>query len=160
MGVNHIVRSIILWNSRRNREPMQYRFFAFKGFSCQLYSMETKPLWSSQNVYSRYCIVHLANIRILRNILQGPKQSGLHWTILRAIFPHVSLLPCGDWIHSLWIVAETLGGLVEDTIFTIHTFAQGIGQKGAFPDPFICIRHLFHHNAIALWRGSPSLPMY
>ena len=55
------------------------------------------------------------------------------------------------------LVIETLGGSTEDTISTIHTLGQAIGQRAAAPDPSISIKHLFHRVAIALWRGNARL---
>ena len=54
-------------------------------------------------------------------------------------------------------VIETLGGSNEDTISTIHTLGQAIGKRVTAPDPSISFKHLFHHTAIALWRGKARL---
>ena len=55
------------------------------------------------------------------------------------------------------LVIETLGGLTEDTISTIRTLGQAIGQRAAAPDSSISIKQLFHRVAIALWRGNARL---
>ena len=55
------------------------------------------------------------------------------------------------------LVIEALGGLTEDTISTIRTLGQAIGQRAAAPDPSISIKQLFHRVAIALWRGNARL---
>ena len=60
-------------------------------------------------------------------------------------------------IEFIPLVVETLGGLAEDTILTIRSIGQAIGQRVGSLDPSISTRHLFHRLAIALWRGNASL---
>ena len=55
------------------------------------------------------------------------------------------------------LVAETLGGLAEDTIHTVRSIGRAITDRAGSPDPAITSRHLFGRFAIALWRGNASL---
>lgn len=55
------------------------------------------------------------------------------------------------------LVAETLGGLSEDSILTIRAIGRAIGLRSSAPDPTITTKHLFGRVAIALWRGNASL---
>ncbi len=56
------------------------------------------------------------------------------------------------------IVAETLGGLCEDTINTVRAIGEAIDQRvnPSYSTPS-CTKHLFHRLAIALWRGNACL---
>ena len=55
------------------------------------------------------------------------------------------------------LVAETMGGLAEDTIHTVRSIGRAITDRAGSPDPAITSRHLFGRLAIALWRGNASL---
>ena len=55
------------------------------------------------------------------------------------------------------LVAETLGGLAEDTIHTVRSINRAIADRAGSPDPAITSWHLFGRFAIALWRGNASL---
>ena len=55
------------------------------------------------------------------------------------------------------LVAETLGGLSEDSIHTIRAIGHDIGLHLSSPNPSISSKHLFGRVAIALWRGNASL---
>ena len=55
------------------------------------------------------------------------------------------------------LVAETLGGLSEDSIHTIRAIGHDIGLRLSSPNPSISSKHLFGRVAIALWRGNASL---
>ena len=54
------------------------------------------------------------------------------------------------------VVAETLGGLAEDTISTIRSLGEAIAQRVNSQDSSTCIKQLFHQVAIALGRGMHS----
>ena len=64
------------------------------------------------------------------------------------------------------LVAETLGGLGEDTIRTVAAIGRAIADRSGSPDPSSTSKNLFGRFAIALWRGNaclwlhrhPSLP--
>ena len=49
------------------------------------------------------------------------------------------------------IVAEALGGLAEDSIFTIRSIRVAISQRVSPQDSTTCTKQLFHRVAIALW---------
>ena len=55
------------------------------------------------------------------------------------------------------LVAETLGGLAEDTISTITSISRAIADRSSSPDPAATSRHLFGRLAITLWRGNAAL---
>ena len=55
------------------------------------------------------------------------------------------------------LVAETLGGLAEDTIFTINTISRAIEDRCGSSGPTLTNSHLFGRLAVALWRGNASL---
>ena len=58
------------------------------------------------------------------------------------------------------IVAETLGGLAEDTISTISTLGMAITQRvgpTTDDDSSPAIRQLFNKYAVTLWRGNATL---
>ena len=55
------------------------------------------------------------------------------------------------------LVAETLGGLGEDTIRTVAAIGRAIGHRSGSPDPSSTSKHLFGRLAIALWRGNACL---
>ena len=55
------------------------------------------------------------------------------------------------------LVAETLGGLAEDTISTITFISRAIADRSSSPDPATTSRHLFGRLAITLWRGNAAL---
>ena len=55
-------------------------------------------------------------------------------------------------------MAETLGGLAEDTISTIRSLGEAIAQRVNPQDSSTCIKQLFHRVAIALWRGTLAAP--
>ena len=55
------------------------------------------------------------------------------------------------------LVAETLGGLGEDTIRTVAAIGRAIGDRSGSPDPSSTSKHLFGRLAIALWRGNACL---
>ena len=55
------------------------------------------------------------------------------------------------------VVAETLGGLAEDTISTIRSLREAIAQRVNPQDSSTCVKQLFHRVAIALWRGNACL---
>ena len=66
------------------------------------------------------------------------------------------------------LVAETLGGLAEDTIRTVRSIGHAIADRSGSLDPSTTSRHLYGRLAIALWRGNaclwlhrhPTLPPY
>ena len=60
-------------------------------------------------------------------------------------------------IEFIPIVAETLGGLAEDTIFMIRTIGKAISHRTTTDNPSISISQLFHRLAISLWRGNARL---
>ena len=45
------------------------------------------------------------------------------------------------------LVAETLGGLSEDSILTIRAIGRAIGLRSSAPDP------TYHHHQAPLWQG-------
>ena len=55
------------------------------------------------------------------------------------------------------LVAETPGGLAEDTISTITYISRAIADRSSSPDPATTSRHLFGRLAITLWRGNAAL---
>ena len=56
------------------------------------------------------------------------------------------------------IVAETLGGLGEDSINTIRAIGEAINQRATHThSTSSSVKHLFHRLAIALWRGNACL---
>ncbi len=55
------------------------------------------------------------------------------------------------------LVAETLGGLAEDTIRTITIISRAIENRCGTSDSTPTTSHLFGRVAIALWRGNASL---
>ena len=71
-------------------------------------------------------------------------------------------------VECIPIVAETLGGLAEDTIFTVRSLGRAIADRTGSMDPISTTRHIFQRFAIALWRGNaclwlhrhPTLPSY
>ena len=71
-------------------------------------------------------------------------------------------------VECIPIVAETLGGLAEDTIFTVCSLGRAIADRTGSMDPISTTRHIFQRFAIALWRGNaclwlhrhPTLPSY
>ena len=58
------------------------------------------------------------------------------------------------------IVAETLGGLAEDTIHIIRSFGEAIAQRVGLQVSTTYTKHLFHRVATALWRGNSTLWMH
>ena len=72
---------------------------------------------------------------------------------------------CEAGVECIPIVAETLGGLAEDAIFTVRSLGRAIADRASSMDPLSTTRHIFQRFAIALWRGqcvplapSPSNP--
>ena len=55
------------------------------------------------------------------------------------------------------VVAETLGGLADDTIATIKAIGKAIAQRVTPRDSSTCTKQLFHRFAIALWGGNACL---
>ena len=55
------------------------------------------------------------------------------------------------------IVAETLGGLSEDSINMVCSLGKSIAQCANPQDPLACTAQLFHRFAITLWRGNATL---
>ncbi len=55
------------------------------------------------------------------------------------------------------LVAETLGGLAEDTIRTITNISRAIENRCGTSDSTPTTSHLFGRVAVALWRGNASL---
>ena len=55
------------------------------------------------------------------------------------------------------VVAETLGGLAEDTIFIIRFLGEAIAQRSTPQESSTCSKQLFHRVAVSLWRGNASL---
>ncbi len=55
------------------------------------------------------------------------------------------------------LVAETLGGLAEDTIRTITNISRAIENRCGTSDSTPTTSHLFGHVAVALWRGNASM---
>ena len=56
------------------------------------------------------------------------------------------------------LVAETLGGLAEDTITTISAIGKAISARTGYMDSSsTSTKHLFRRIAIALWCGNASL---
>ena len=60
-------------------------------------------------------------------------------------------------IHFLPIVAETLGGLGQDTIHLVRSLGKSIAQQASCQDSTSPTSQLFHRLAIALWRGNACL---
>ena len=62
-------------------------------------------------------------------------------------------------IDFISLVAETLGGLAEDTIFIIRAIGQAIGLRAASSEARApnCTRHLFLRVAISLWHRNVIL---
>ena len=58
------------------------------------------------------------------------------------------------------VVAETLGGLAEDTIFIIRFLGEAIAQRSTPEESSTCCKQLFHRVAVTLWRGNASLWLY
>ena len=52
------------------------------------------------------------------------------------------------------LVAETLGGLAEDTIRMTRAIGKALGKRTNPDDPSTSTKHLFGCRAIALWRGN------
>ena len=70
------------------------------------------------------------------------------------------LAPCSDAeMEFVPVVAETLGGLSEDTNEIIGYLATAISQRTDSSDPSNH-KHLFHRVAVALWRGNAGLWLY
>ena len=69
-------------------------------------------------------------------------------------------------VDFLPIVAETLGGLGQDTIQVVRSIGESIAQRISYQDASSPTSQLFRRLAIALWRGNaclwlhrhPSLP--
>ena len=55
------------------------------------------------------------------------------------------------------LVAETFGGLAEDTVSTVSAIARAISDRSHATDPATTSRHLFGRLAIALWSGNAGL---
>ncbi len=55
------------------------------------------------------------------------------------------------------LVAQTLGGLAEDTIRTITNISRAIENRCGTSDSTPTTSHLFGRLAVALWRGNASL---
>ncbi len=55
-------------------------------------------------------------------------------------------------IECIPVVAETLGGLVHDTINIVKDICRAISDHGYGIDLHSTTRHLFHSLAISLWR--------
>ena len=55
------------------------------------------------------------------------------------------------------LVAETLGGLAEDTIKTINNISRAIENRCGSSNSTPTNSHLFGRLAVALWRGNASL---
>ena len=64
---------------------------------------------------------------------------------------------CSSGTDFVPLVAETLGGLAEDTISTITSISRAIADRSSSPDPAATSRHLFGRLAITLWRGNAAL---
>ena len=58
------------------------------------------------------------------------------------------------------LLAETLGGLSEDSILNIRAIGRAIGLRTSSPDPSISSKHLFGRVAIILWCGNASLRLH
>ena len=58
------------------------------------------------------------------------------------------------------IVAEALGGLAEDSIFTIRSIGVAIFQRVSPQDSTTCTKQLFHRVAIALRQGNACLCLH
>ena len=56
------------------------------------------------------------------------------------------------------VVAETLGGLAEDSIRTVRAIGRAIAQRASSPsDTSTATTQLFRRLAISLWRGNACL---
>ena len=67
------------------------------------------------------------------------------------------LAPCRDTgVEFVPVVAETLGGLSEDTVGIIKSLATAISQRTDSSDPS-SHNHLFQRVVVALWRGNACL---
>ena len=55
------------------------------------------------------------------------------------------------------LVAETLGGLAEDTITTISSIGRAVSVRAGSEEHTTTTKHLFGRVAIALWRGNANL---
>ena len=60
-------------------------------------------------------------------------------------------------VEFLPLVFETLGGLAEDSISTIHAIGEAVGQRMGTPVSTSTAKHLFGRTAVALWRGNAAL---
>ena len=62
-------------------------------------------------------------------------------------------------LHFIPLVAETLGGLADDTIQTVRSIGIGkaIADRVGTTDSSNSSKHLFGRLAIALWRGNACL---
>ena len=58
------------------------------------------------------------------------------------------------------MVAETLGGLAEDTTNTLRSLGQAIASRSGSLDPPATTRQLFQRFALALWWGNACLWLY
>ena len=60
-------------------------------------------------------------------------------------------------LHFIPLVAETLGGLADDTIQTVRSIGKAIADRVGTTDSSNSSKHLFGRLAIALWRGNACL---
>ena len=92
-------------------------------------------------------------------------------TLSVLLSPRVMLFRSGyseAGVECIPIVAETLGGLAEDAIFTVRSLGRAIADRAGSMDSISTTRHIFQRFAIALWRGNaclwlhrhPTLPSY
>ena len=60
-------------------------------------------------------------------------------------------------LHFIPLVAETLGGLADDTIQTVRSIGKAIADRVGTTNSSNSSKHLFGRLAIALWRGNACL---
>ena len=110
------------------------------------------------------CVVCLYKIEIIRLIVF--ELSKLIYIVITAIA--ITAIAITAIVECIPIVAETLGGLAEDAIFTVRFLGRAIADRTGSMDPISTTRHIFQRFAIALWRGNaclwlhrhPTLPSY
>ena len=114
------------------------------------------PIWSR----GRPAALDVHVISPLQQLTMGGAAStpghALQVGIQRKLTSHLSACRSAG-VDFIPIVAETLGGLAEDTILTIRSIGEAIAQRIGPQVSASCTKHLFQRFAIALWRGNASL---
>ena len=75
--------------------------------------------------------------------------------VRRKLTAHLSAC-CSTGTDFIPLVAETLGGLAEDTIRTVATIGRAIADRSGSPDPSLTTKH--HWQCLPLVAPPPSLP--